>query len=149
MQLTTQKRLAAKILKVSAKKVVFDNTRLDEIKEAITKQDLRTLVGQGAISLRKTSQQSRGRARLKAIQKSKGRQKGLGTRKGKKTARTPAKRKWISAIRLQREFLKLLKDKQIIDNQTYKSLYMKAKGGFFRSKRHIKIYIDERSLAKK
>jgi ribosomal protein L19E len=28
-------------------------------------------------------------------------------------------------------------------------LYMKSKGGFFRSKRHIKIYISENSLIEK
>ncbi len=143
-----QKRLAAQVLKISKKKVSFDTSRLDDIKEAITKADIRGLIGEGTIFIRPHSEQSRGRARLQAAQKNKGRQQGVGSRKGKKTARTPAKRKWMNAIRLQRSFLNLLRENEIITNETYKSLYMKAKGGFFRSKRHIKIYIEERGLAR-
>ena len=45
----TQKRLAAYILKCSPKKVKFDETKLEEIKEAITKADIRGLIAQGII----------------------------------------------------------------------------------------------------
>ena len=42
-------------------------------------------------------------------------------------------------IRNQRKFLKELKDKKIISKEINTNLRSKAKGGFFRSKRHIKI----------
>ena len=41
---------------------------------------------------------------------------------------------------------KRLKDKGLLDNKNYKELYLKAKGGFFRSERHLKTYINERGL---
>jgi ribosomal protein L19E len=39
----------------------------------------------------------------------------------------------------------MLKEKKIIDDKLYRELYLKSKGGFFRSKRHIKIYLEERA----
>ncbi len=43
MNLRTKKELAAKALKVGKERIVFVEARLDEIKEAITKQDMRDL----------------------------------------------------------------------------------------------------------
>ena len=44
MMLKPQKRIAAQVLKCSPKKIVFDTEKLSEIKEAITKQDIKTLI---------------------------------------------------------------------------------------------------------
>ena len=78
-----------------------------------------------------------------------GRKKGHGSRKGTANARLGDKKKWMSRIRLQRTFLKELKTKNKLTNEVYKDLYRKSKGGFFRSKRHIKLYITEHNLVKK
>jgi ribosomal protein L19E len=64
-------------------------------------------------------------------------------------ARTPKKQRWMSTIRLQRQFLKELKDRKLITTGTYRELYMKSKGGFFRSRRHLKIYMNERNMVQK
>ncbi|MEK6835811.1 MAG: 50S ribosomal protein L19e, partial [Nanoarchaeota archaeon] len=80
--------------------------------------------------------------------KKKGRRKGIGSRKGATKARFPAKRAWIIKIRNQKKILKELRDKNLILRKDYRMLYKKAKGGFFRSKRHIEIYIDEHKLMK-
>ena len=83
------------------------------------------------------------------IQKSKGKRKGFGSRKGKKTARGLApKRVWINKIRLQRDYIKSLRNSKIITSTAYHELYMKSKGGFFRSIRHLKLYTEERGLIK-
>jgi large subunit ribosomal protein L19e len=149
MKLTLQKRLAASILKTSQKNVVFDPERLDEVKEAITKTDIRGLIGDSAIWKKKTPGVSRTRIKKRKAQKRKGLRKGPGKKKGKQFAKTPQKRLWINKIRLQRSFLKELKQKNIITNQSYKELKLKAKGGFFRSKRHIKLYIEEQGMTVK
>ena len=83
------------------------------------------------------------------IFKRKGKRTGAGSRKGKKTARLSKKDAWMNKVRLQRKFLKELRDKELITKSDYHSLYQKSKGGFFRSKRHIKLYIDEHRLIKK
>lgn len=144
--LNVQKRIASSMLKGSAKRVKFDTGRLDEIKEAITRADLKGLISGGAIALKKKKGVSRARANLTQKQKSKGQKKGQGKRKGKATARAPGKESWMSKIRTQRGFIRELKDKALIANETYRDLYAKSKGGFFRSKRHIKLYLNEHKL---
>ena len=44
MQLKIQKRLAAQILKTSKNNIQLDSSRLEEIKEAITKADIKSLI---------------------------------------------------------------------------------------------------------
>ncbi len=141
-----QKRLSSQILKASQKRIKFDNERLADIKEAITKVDVRQLINEGAISRIQKKGVSRSRSRTIQKQKSKGRRKGAGSRKGRETSRLPSKKLWMNTIRSQREFIKELKNKNTISNQTYRELYRKSKGGFFRSIRHIKIYLEDNKL---
>ena len=148
MKLALQKRLAAAVLKSSKNRVRFNPTRLEQIKEAITKFDIRRLAAEGSISVSQEKGVSRVRARHRQVQRGKGRQKGHGSRKGKQNARLSCKETWINRIRLQRRFLAELKSGEYLDNATYNMLYKKAKGGFFRSKRHIKLYIEEHNLVK-
>jgi large subunit ribosomal protein L19e len=143
MNLKVQKRLAAQIFDCSPDRVAFNDDRLDDIKQAITKRDLKLLIGDGAIVKKPGNFTSRVRARKLALQKSKGRRKGEGSRKGKATARSKPKGNWMSKIRLQREFIRLLLEKAIITRKAYRELYLKSKGGYFRSKRHIKLYLEE------
>ena len=149
MDLKLQKRLASDVLKCSEKRIVFDQDRLEDIKEAITKLDIRSLLSDGTIKAKPVKGVSKARARKITIQKRKGNKKGHGSRKGKKTARLPKKRAWIKKIRIQRVFLKELRDKNIVNKDNYHKLYLKSKGGFFRSKRHIKLYIEENRLIEK
>lgn len=149
MKLDTQKRIAARVLKVSPKRVKIDPTRAEDLKEAITKSDLRGLVGDGAITKRYKKGVSRSRANKTLRQKAKGQRKGSGSRKGKQTTHTPGKESWMAKIRAQRALLAELKEKKLLDSKTYTNLYRKAKGGFFRSRKHIKLYIEEHRLIKK
>lgn len=148
MNVKTQKRLAADVLKCSKKRVRLDNSKLSEIKESITKADLRGLIIDGTISKLQKKGSSRIRARKIKLQKTKGRQKGHGSRKGKKGARTSSKKVWINKVRKQREFLKSLKLKGMLSSEIYRQLYMKIKGGYFRSLRHLKLFITEKEIVK-
>lgn len=144
-----QKRLASQVLNVSPKRVKFNNQRLADIKEAITKTDIRQLVSEKAIIKVQEKGVSRGRARNIKTQKSKGLRKGPGSRQAKPTARLPRKEAWMKKVRSQRKFLLELKEKGLISLKNYRSIYMKSKGGFFRSARHIKLYLDEHDLFEK
>ncbi len=148
MKLKTQKRLAAGVLKCSPKRVIFDTERLDEIKEAITKTDIKILVSDKGIKKADEKGISRGRARKAHEQKKKGRRRGLGSRKGKYKARMPKKRRWINTIRIQRRLLKELRDKKMLSTNDYRKSYRKAKGGFFRNLAHVKLYLNENKLIK-
>lgn len=147
--LEVQRRLAAQILKCGKNRIGFDPERLEDIKEAITKTDVRTLINNGVISKKRVMSTSRFRAKERKEQKSLGKRKGFGSRKGKRTARLDLKRAWINNIRLQRSFLKSLRDKKAITSAMYYELYFKSKGGFFRSLRHLKLYANERGMLKK
>lgn len=149
MKLGVQKRIVADLRRVSEKRVVFDNSRLEEIKEAITKSDIKSLIKDKAITIKPKKGISQSRTRRIKVQKRKGRMKGHGSRKGKSTARLPQKREWVNKIRALKSMLKVLRDKKIISPSTYRGLYMKAKGGFFRSRRHLRLYINEQEIIKK
>ena len=149
MQLRSQKRIAAQLLKVGKNKVWFDEDRLEEIKEAITKIDIKKLIKNLAIQAKPKIGISGWRRRKKQLQKRKGRQKGQGSRKGTPKSRLKPKRIWIARVRLQRELLKKLKDKNLIDSKNYNNLYRKSKGGFFRSRRHVLLYLKEKGIFKK
>jgi large subunit ribosomal protein L19e len=143
MNLKVQKRLASQILNCSPDRVVFDNDRLEDIKQAITNRDLRLLIGDGAISKKAGNFTSKFRARKIKVQKTKGRRAGPGSRKGKAASRNKPKLTWMRAVRVQRAFLKLLLEKSILTKAAYRELYLKSKGGYFRSKRHIKLYLQD------
>ena len=148
MNLKTQKRIAAQILKVGVNRVVFDLERLNDIKEAITKSDMRGLIKEKVVSKKPYLSQSRVRARKVMEQKKKGKRKGPGSRKGSKNARIRSKTIWVRKIRVLRGFLKELKDKKMLESKDYRELFLKSKGGYFRSKRHLKLYVNEHKLLK-
>ena len=141
-----KKKLAAKILKISPKKVRFAADALEDIQKAITRSDMRGLIAVGKIFVANQNQHSRAGARRVAAQKRKGRRRGKGSRKGSKHSVVTRKDKWISRIRAQRNLLKELRDKKLLSTQNYQMLYTKCKGGYFRNRRHIKLYIKEHHL---
>ncbi|MHA2005574.1 MAG: 50S ribosomal protein L19e [Candidatus Thorarchaeota archaeon] len=63
MKLTTQKRLAADVMKVGISRVWIDPEFEDEVSLAITRNDIRRLVDEGAIQRKQKIGVSRGRAR--------------------------------------------------------------------------------------
>jgi len=149
MDLKVQKNITRSLLKVGIKRIKFDPEKLSEIKEAITKKDIHGLINKRIIEISPKRGSSRGRARKILLQKRKGRRKGIGSRKGKSNARLNSKKNWINRIRILRRFLRKMKEKKIIVNKDYRELYLKAKGGFFRSERHLKTYMSERGLITK
>lgn len=146
--LGVQKRLAAGIFGCSPKKVVFDTERLAEIKEAITKTDLRALIEQGVIRKLPARGVSKARIRVAHEQKSKNRRKGHGSRKGAAGARTVRKTAWINRVRLQRSYLQSLRASNAVNKVQFVEVYKKIKGGFFRSKRHLELFLTERGILK-
>ncbi len=145
----SKKRLAASILKVSHKKIRFSGDALDDIKKAITRADIRGLIAIGKIEKTKPNYQSKARARKTAAQKRKGRQKGRGSKGGKKHSVVKKKAVWMTKIRVQRAFIKELREKGLITAKDYRTLYRKSKGGYFRNKRHIKLFLTEQKMIQK
>ncbi len=146
MKLTTQKRLAADVMKVGMSRVWIDPDFQDEVSLAITKDDIRRLVDEGAIQKKQVIGVSRGRARHVMAQKRKGQRKGPGHKKGKATAKLSKKHRWMRKIRPLRRELSRLRDEGKITRKVYRELYLKAKGNAFRNTAHLRTYIAEQKL---
>ena len=129
--LTKRKELASKVLGVGKNKIIFDSLRIAEIKEAITKQDIRDLYADGAISIR----EKRGR---KTKEKRKTRR---GPGKIKLTVRDP-KGDYVSLVRKLRGYLNELRKHSKITDSEFLDLRKKIKAGVFKSKSHLKEYIS-------
>lgn len=141
--LRSQRRLAADVLDVGKNRVWFDPDQQDEIADAITRDDIRDLVDQGAIASTDARGNSRGRARERNAKRSYGHRKGPGSRKGKAGARQNKKENWMSRIRAQRRTLRTLRDDGTLTPTQYRQLYRMANGGEFDSVRRLRTYIQE------
>lgn len=135
--LTNQRRLASSLLKCGENRVWIDPARQDEIVDAVTRSDVRTLIKTGAIGRRPVRGTSRVRARQHAAELAKGRHQGPGSRRGTPMARVSGKERWMRRIRAQRELLRGLREQKKIPRNVYQRFYRQAKGGMFRSRAHL------------
>ena len=149
MSLRSQRRLAASILNVGVNRVWIDPERVEEVEAAITRGEIRRLIHEDAIKAAPERGQSRGRARALAAKKRAGRRRGPGTRKGSKYSVVSRKTRWMSRIRALRRRLRTLRERRVITVSTYRSLYMKAKGGEFRSIAELERYLTEQELRRR
>ncbi len=129
-----QKRLAAQILKVGKNRIYLDASRLSEIKDAITKQDIRELIKEGAIKARRVKGISRGRFRKRLAKKKKGRSKGAGSRKGKRVSKRKGKQVWVKRVRLLRRVLMENKAKASKD---YGKIRKEIRSGNIKNKKQL------------
>ena len=144
MFISNQKRMAAEIFSrkegrpVGIHRIWINPDYLSEVADAVQKDDVRILIEDGIIRARPIKGTSRSRARKAAFQKSKGRRKGQGSRRGSANSRNPRKQRWMSKIRAQRRTLKELREDGSINSSQYRHFYLKAKGGSYRSISHLK-----------
>ncbi len=143
MKLKLQRRIAARILKCGEGRVWIDPTKIKDIEQAITASDIKHLIKKGYIKKLPIQGTSRARARKKELQRKKGRRRGPGSRKGPRKSR---KEIWMERVRALRKYLRKLKKEGKITSRTYRDLYRKVKGGAFKSKAHLKLYIDKNEL---
>ena len=131
MNLSKKKELAAKTLKVGKNRICFNENNLSEIKEAITKQDMRELHSEGIITIKPV------KGRKKIIRRK--------TRRGPgKIKKTVNKRKqiYVKITRKLRTYLKELKKREILSNELFWELRKKIRMRNFRSKAHLKEYLQ-------
>ncbi len=137
MRLESVKRNAARILKVGVSRVKIDPQRVDKAVEAITKEDIRGLIGEGVIRKAPKIGVSAGRARKLKGQKRKGRKKGFGSRKGSWKARAETRKRWIQNVRALRRTLKRLQKEGKVKVDQYPRFYKLIKGNYFKGKKQL------------
>ncbi|MGV8152085.1 MAG: 50S ribosomal protein L19e [Candidatus Nanoarchaeia archaeon] len=127
MNLRNKKILASKVLGVGKNKVWFDTSRLNEIKEAITKQDIRDLYEAGAIQIKETP----GR-RKKEKRKTK---RGPGKIKRRINNR---KQEYVKITRKLRNYIKQLRIQGKVNREKYREIRKKIKMRVYKSKAHLR-----------
>jgi len=149
LNLRSQRRMAAEVLGVGEGRVWIDPERLEDVEAAITREDIRRLIHEGAIRKLKEKGVSRARARILHEKRKKGRRRGAGSRSGSRKARAKLKKVWVMKVRALRRRLRELKEKRVITTRVYRQLYLKAKSGVFRSISDLHRYIEVHGLRRK
>jgi len=122
---------------------------MEDVDIAITRDEIRRLIHEGAIRVEQKKGISKGRARAIRTQKRKGRRRGPGNRKGKAGARLPKKTLWIRRVRAIRRRLRVLRDRKELPDHAYRRLYLMMKGGAFRSISHLEQYLKVHELRRR
>ncbi len=149
MNVSSQRKLAARILKVGVNRVWIDPDRIDDVALAIRRDDVRRLIHEGVIQKVPIQGISRGRAKKVHDKQKRGLRSGPGSRKGKRTSRLSGKQRWMIKIRAIRRHLKKLRARKIIKPRDYRRLYRLSKGGIFPSIRRVDMYIQEHKMKRR
>jgi len=147
--LKNQRRLAAEILKVGENRVWIDPERIEDVQMAITREEIKKLIHEGAIKKLKEKGVSRARARVIQEKKKKGLRRGPGSRSGAMHARISKKEAWMKKIRALRRRLRELKEKKIITVSVYRKVYKMAGSGSFKSIAEMERYLKANNLWRK
>ena len=126
MNLGKKTALAARTLKVGKGRIVFVKSRLNEIKEAITKQDIRDLQKEGAIIVKEV------KGRRKVI---KNKSRSPGNIRKKVNVR---KRLYIIITRKLRKYIAELRKRGEISDKDFKEIRKKIRNKEFKSIAHLK-----------
>jgi large subunit ribosomal protein L19e len=127
---------------VGVHRVWLDSDHLDDVADAITRDNIRGLITANTIKIKSFKGTSRGRAKLKKIQRKK-RGTTSGSKQGRKGARVGKKQLYVKKIRSLRYILKVFKDRKEINNQQFWELYSMVGGNTVRNKAHLQSLIKE------
>ncbi len=130
MNLRSKKQLAANTFGVGKSRIMFVNERIEEIKEAITKQDMRNLLQDGAIIIKEVKGRSKNVGKKKKRKFSK-RRKNVNTRK----------KDYVILTRKLRKLISDRKKKGEINKEEEKKLRNRIRNKMFKSKAHLKEYM--------
>jgi len=131
MNIGKKKSLAVRTLKVGKERIVFLKPRLDEIKEAITKQDIRDLQKEGAIVVKGI----KGRKKVKKVNK-----RSTGNIRKKVNKR---KKEYVIMTRKLRKYIAEMKKQGKLSKEEILDIRKKIRNRIFRSKAHLKTYIGD------
>ncbi|MCH7966689.1 MAG: 50S ribosomal protein L19e [Nitrosopumilus sp.] len=142
VNLKAKKRLASRVTGVGIHRIKFDTDHLDDIADAITRANIRSLITANTIRIKSFTGTSKGRAHKKKAQKNK-RGTTQGAKKGRKGARVGKKQVYVAKVRSLRRLLKIAKDRKDLTNPEFWVLYKKVGGNTVRNKAHLRTLMEE------
>jgi len=148
VNLKAKKRLASRVTGVGIHRIKFDTDHLDDIADAITRENIRSLITANTIRIKSITGTSRGRAQTKRDQKHK-RGTTQGSKQGKKGARIGKKQVYVAKVRALRRLLKIAKDRKDLTNPEFWVLYKKVGGNTVRNKAHLRTLMEEIKVDRK
>lgn len=146
--MNTVRRIASEVLGAGESKIRFKPEAASKISEALTREDIRSLIKDGSIYAIQPRGVSRIRGKDKQAQKKKRRRTGHGSRKGTVSARTSDKETWMKKVRSQRRYLVNAVEEGKITKQTARKMYMMVKGNAFKGMKILEIYLKDNKLMK-
>lgn len=132
MNLARKKALAARTLRVGKKRIVFLPSRINEIKEAITKQDIYDLKNEGAILVKE----------IKGRRKIKKRKPKRSTGNIRKKVNT-RKQDYVIMTRKLRKYVFELKKQGKVSKEDVIDIRKKIRNKIFKSKSALRVYITK------
>ncbi len=142
VNLKAKKRLAARVTGVGIHRIRFDTDHLDDIADAITRENIRSLITANTIKIKSFTGTSKGRAHDKKDQRNK-RGTTQGSKQGRKGARIGKKEVYVAKVRALRRLLKIAKDRKDLTNPEFWALYKKVGGNTVRNKAHLRTLMEE------
>ena len=142
VNLKAKKRLVSRVMGVGVHRVKFDSDHLDDVADAITRENIRSLITANTIKIKSFVGTSKGRAHHKKAQKNK-RGTKQGSKQGRKGARVGKKEIYVAKVRSLRRLLKIAKDRKDLTNPEFWALYKKVGGNTVRNKAHLRLLMDE------
>jgi len=149
LSLRSQRRIAAQILKVGTNRVWINPERIEDVEVAITREEIRRLIHEGAIKPAPEKGISRVRARILHEKRKDGLRRGPGIRKGSSGARITQKQAWMQKIRALRRRLREWKTNRALTEGAYRQLYTLAGSGSFGSIAEMERYAKTHGLWRK
>ncbi|MDI1495177.1 MAG: ribosomal protein L19e [Cenarchaeum symbiont of Oopsacas minuta] len=148
VNLRTKKRLVSRVTGVGIHRIRFNYNYLEDIADAITRENIRSLITANSITFKPIVGTSRGRAHQKKLQKTK-RGKKAGSKKGRKGARVGKKKVYVKKVRSLRYLLGVAKDRGELPNVEFWKLYKMVRGNTIRNKAHLRSLMAEVITVKK
>ncbi|QUC64114.1 50S ribosomal protein L19e [Nitrosopumilus sp. K4] len=142
VNLKAKKRLVSRVTGVGVHRIKFDSDHLDDIADAITRENIRSLITANTIKFKPIVGTSKGRSNTKKAQRNK-RGTKQGSKQGRKGAREGKKEVYVAKVRSLRRLLKIAKDRKDLTNPEFWSLYKKVGGNTVRNKAHLRQLMDE------
>jgi large subunit ribosomal protein L19e len=126
------KEIASKILKVGVSRVRILPTAIEDVKKALTRNDVKKLIEEKKVFA------------IEEKKKMKKERKKKGLKKGSRKARESVR--WEDRVRAQRRLIKMLKAKGEITNETFKKVYKLIKSGSFSSRASLLTFLKDQKL---
>lgn len=142
VNLRAKKKLVSRVLGVGVHRVKFDSDHLDDIADAITRENIRSLITANTIKVKPIVGTSKGRSHTKKAQKNK-RGTKQGSKQGRQGARVGKKQVYVAKVRALRRLLKIAKDRKDLTNPEFWLLYKKVGGNTVRNKAHLRLLMEE------